>query len=93
MSLLSQAMFNPAVTKSNSLTKIVGDPVWLSISTAGKLNPKWEGEWVIQFVQSPVTYTISDSQRTKTVHSNQLRPRLQAATDTTVVDQQPQQQT
>ena len=33
----------------------VGDLVWLSIPTAGKLEPKWEGEWVIQSVQSPVT--------------------------------------
>ena len=67
--------------------------MWLSMPTAGKLDPKWEGEWVIQSVQSPVTYTISDGRRTKTVHINRLRPRLQAATDTTVVDQQPQQQT
>jgi len=70
--------------------------VWLSISTAGKLEPKWEGEWVIQSVQSPVTYTINDGRRTKTVHINRLRPRLQAATNTCTTmytADQPSQQT
>ena len=65
----------------------VGDSVWLSIPTAGKLEPKWEGEWVIQSVQSPVTYTINDGKRTKTVHINRLRPRLQRST--LLVDQSP----
>jgi len=35
-----------------------GDPVWLSIPTARKLDPKWEGEWVIQSIKSPVTVEI-----------------------------------
>ena len=54
---------------TQSRTFIVGDLVWLSIPTAGKLDPKWEGGWVIQSVQSPITYPISDG-RTKTVHIN-----------------------
>jgi len=29
---------------------VVGDLVWLSIPTAGKLDPKWEGEWTVQSV-------------------------------------------
>ena len=45
------------------------------------------GEWVIQSVQSPVTYTINDGKRTKTVHINRLRPRLQRST--LLVDQSP----
>ena len=57
---------------------VVGDPVWLSIPTAGKLDPRWEGEWIIQAVVSPTTYTIHDGYRTKTVHIDRLRPRLQA---------------
>ena len=61
----------------------VGDPVWLSIPTAGKLDPRWEGEWTIRSVQSPVTYTIHDGSRSKTVHINRLRPRLQTVTNTT----------
>jgi len=51
-------------------TFTIGDPVWLSIPTAGKLESKWEGEWVIQSVQSPVTYKINDGRRTKIVHIN-----------------------
>ena len=74
---------------------IQGDPVWLSIPTTGKLDPKWEGNWVIQSVRSPVTYTICDSRRTKTVHINRLRPRLQFNTDvniSTTDNQQPPHQ-
>ena len=59
---------------------VVGDPVWLSIPTAGKLDPRWEGEWIMQAVVSPTTYTIHDGYRTKTVHIDRLRPRLQAVT-------------
>ena len=50
----------------------VGDPVWLSIPTAGKLDPKWEAEWIIQSVVSRTTYTIHDGLRTKTVHIDRL---------------------
>ena len=66
-------------------TFTVGDLVWLSVPTAGKLEPKWEGEWVIQSVQSK----INDGKRTKTVHINCLRPRLQTGTSTLLVDQLP----
>ena len=65
---------------SLSRTFAIGDSVWLSVPTAGKLDPKWEGKWIIQSVKSPITYTIHDGRRTRTVHINQLRPRLQAAT-------------
>ena len=65
---------------TQSRTFSVGDLVWLSIPTAGKLDPGWEGEWIIRSVQSPVTYTIHDGTRTKTVHINRLRPRLQRVT-------------
>lgn len=27
---------------------MVGDPVWVSIPTAGKLDPRWEGNWTIK---------------------------------------------
>ena len=63
-------------------TFAVGDPVWLSIPTAGKLDPRWEGEWIIQPKVSPTTYTIHDGSRTRTVHIDQLRRRLQAVTST-----------
>ena len=54
----------------------VGDPVWLSVPTAGKLDPKWEGEWVIQSVKSPISMEIKHSRNTtKVVHTNRLRHR------------------
>ena len=31
-------------------------------------------------MKSPITYTIHDGRRTRTVHINRLRPRLQATT-------------
>ena len=71
----------------------VGDTVWLSILTAGKLDPKCEGEWVIQSVQSPVTYTIHDGRRTQTVHINRLWPRLQPVINTTITPTHLPQQT
>ena len=54
-----------------------GDSVWLSIPTAGKLEPKWEGGWRISSVKSPVTMEITDGERTKVVHINRLRRRIQ----------------
>ena len=29
-------------------TFAAGNPVWLSIPTAGKFDPRWEGEWIIK---------------------------------------------
>ena len=43
----------------------VGDMVWLSVPTAGKLDPKWEGNWKISAVKSPVTTEITDGKRKK----------------------------
>ena len=54
-----------------------GDSVWLTSPTAGKLDPKWEGDWEVQAVNGPATYTITDGKRTKTVHVNRLRSRIQ----------------
>ena len=41
----------------------IGDPVWLSI--AGKLCPKWEGNWRISSIKSPVTMEIMDGKRSR----------------------------
>ena len=57
----------------------VGDHVWLSIPTAGKLDPKWEGEWKIVKVISPINMQIYDGKRTRVVHVNRLRHRFQPA--------------
>ena len=55
----------------------VGDLVWLSIPTAGKLDPRWEGKWKVKSKKSPVTMEITDGKRTKVVHVNRLQPRIQ----------------
>jgi len=62
-------------TTSRSFTR--GDSVWLTSPTAGKLDPKWEGDWEVQAVNEPTAYTIIDGKRTKTVHVNRLQSRIQ----------------
>ena len=56
-------------------TFVVGSPVWLSIPTAGKLDPRWEGEWIIKAMKSPITAEICDGKRIRVVHTNRLRHR------------------
>ena len=51
----------------------VGDLVWLSIPTARKLDPRWEGRWKIKLIKSPVNKEITDGLQTKIVHINRLR--------------------
>ena len=55
----------------------VGDPVWLSIPTARKLDPRWEGKWVVHSIPGPTSYTITDWKRLRTVHVNRLQQRIQ----------------
>ena len=50
----------------------VDDPVWLSILTAGKLDPRWEGNWVVTGCKSPVNVDISDGARRRVVHMNTI---------------------
>ena len=54
----------------------VGDTVWLSIPTAGKLDPHWEGRWSVKSVKTPLTVEITDGVRTKIVHVNRIRQRV-----------------
>ena len=54
-----------------------GDLVWLSIPTAGKLDARWEGKWTVTSHKSPVTVEITDGARTRVVHVNRLRYRVQ----------------
>eukprot|EP00731_Ephydatia_muelleri_P005310 Em0002g1486a len=58
-----------------------GDLVWLSIPTAGKLDPRWEGKWKVKIMKSPVTMEITDGKRTKVVHVNRLQPRIQPSVE------------
>lgn len=41
---------------AQSQTFIQGDPVWLSIPTAGKLDPKWKGNWVYNTICTEPSY-------------------------------------
>ena len=59
----------------------VGDSVWLSIPTAGKLDSRWEGKWVVHSIPGPTSYTITDGKRFRTVHVNRLQQRIQPDAD------------
>ena len=59
----------------------IGDLVWLSIPTAGKLDPRWEGKWKVKTRKSPITMEITDGKRTKVVHANHLQPRIQPSVE------------
>ena len=65
--------------QSSAPSYTVNDKVWLSVPTAGKLQPRWEGGWKVKSVKSPVTIEISNGRKSKVVHSNRLQHRFQAA--------------
>ena len=50
-----------------------GEPVWLSVPTTGKRDPKWEEEWVIKSEKSPINTEIDNGRNTKVVHTNCLQ--------------------
>ena len=52
-----------------------GEHVWLSAPTAGKLEPRWEGGWVIKSVKGPTNMEITNGKTTKVVHTNRLQHR------------------
>ena len=63
---------------------MVGECVWLSIPTAKKLDPQWDGGWTITKVKGPLNMEVSDGNISKVVHVNRLRHRIQpASTDGT----------
>ena len=63
----------------NSATRTfsVGQQIWLSIPTASKLQPRWDGKWTVQKIRSPVNLKITDGKRTKVVHINRVQHRVQ----------------
>ena len=69
-SACSQKLHYDQLTKQPAFA--VGNPVWLSIPTAGKLDPRWKGEWVIKVMKSPITAEICDGKCTRVVHTNCL---------------------
>lgn len=52
-----------------------GSHVWLSVPTAGKLDPKWECGWTVtqQIAEQPTVQIKHTDGRVKTVHINRLR--------------------
>ena len=70
-------------TKSHSFKE--GDAVWLSVPTAGKLEPRWEGGWKVTKIKSPVNVQISSGHHSKMVQVNRLhhwiQPNLQDKED------------
>ena len=51
----------------------VGDLVWLSVP---KLDPRWEGGWVVKAVKSPISIEIMNNRTNKIVHTNRLQHRI-----------------
>ena len=54
-----------------------GDPVWLSIPTAGKLQPRWDGGWTVTKVKGPCNLELTNGHHMKVVHVNRVRYRKQ----------------
>ena len=52
---------------------MVGDPMWLSVPTAGKLSPRWEGKWTVKTVLSQINMEITDGRQNKVAHINHLQ--------------------
>lgn len=69
---------------AHSRAFVVGDFVWLSCPTAGKLDSRWEGGWEISKVIGNNTFEIRNNKGSKVVHVNRLRHRVQP--DCTFVD-------
>ncbi|KAL5477980.1 hypothetical protein EMCRGX_G024851 [Ephydatia muelleri] len=63
--------------QSKEQTFIIGDQVWLSCPTAGKLDNRWEAGWEVTEMKGPVTICVkhNDGRRFRTVHVNRLRHR------------------
>ena len=58
---------------------VVGERVWLSIPTAKKLDPLWDGRWTITKVKGPLNMEVSDGNISKVVHVNRLCHCIQPA--------------
>ena len=62
--------------KSNQRSFKVNNPVWLSVPNAGKLDPKWEGNWKVLALKGPVNVEITDGHRKEAIHVNRTQPRI-----------------
>ena len=50
--------------------------MWLSIPTAGKLDPRWEGRWVVKAIKSPENIEITNGCTSRVVHVNRVLHRF-----------------
>ena len=57
----------------------IGDHVWLSAPTAGKLDSRWKGNWTLKSIKSPVNVEITDDRQSRVVNINCVQWRVQAA--------------
>ena len=55
----------------------VGDPVWLYILTARKLQPHWDGKWTVTKLKRPCNLELTNGNQSKVVHVNRVCHRRQ----------------
>jgi len=70
-----------------------GDPVWLLVPIARKLQPRWDEKWIISKVKGPCNLELTDGHQSKVVHVNCVRHRIQPdqAKGHAITEQQPLQ--
>jgi len=51
-------------------TFTIGDHVWLSDPTAGKLDPQWKENWTIKSIESPAKVELTDGRQSRVVQIN-----------------------
>lgn len=59
----------------------MNDKVWLSVPTAGKLQPSCDGGWKVTSVKSSVTFGISNGRKSKVVTVTDYIHQFQAASN------------
>lgn len=59
----------------------MNDKVWLSVPTAGKLQPSCDGGWKVTSVKSSVTFGISNGRKSKMVTVTDYIHQFQAASN------------
>ena len=85
----SELSFDLSSYKAQLHSFNVGDLVWLSQPTAGKLDPRWDGSWIIKSFHSPVTLQITNGKLDKVVHINHLCHRIQPPCQETIYSHTP----
>ena len=50
----------------------VGDPIWLSIPTAWKLQPHWDGKWTVGKLKGPCNLELTNGNQSKPIYVNHV---------------------